>query len=188
MLSLDCALIIIWSDQLPCRITSYINNLHPYKHKELYDIIADIISKAVPLWNQTLTPLKDDQSRAYQRIMFGEIKYDMDEDNVPEGEGPPRDWDPDDDDADQKEDDWREWLDENKSAIQPEPGVFRPPPMPESGNDVNLRRDFLKKGLQVIVKLANIHLTPQKPEFTGGTWHVEGQLVSTRGPSILRAL
>jgi hypothetical protein len=26
------------------------------------------------------------------------------------------------------------------------------------------------------VKLANIHLTPEKPSYDGGTWHVEGQL------------
>jgi hypothetical protein len=28
------------------------------------------------------------------------------------------------------------------------------------------------------VKLANIELTPDKPEYDGGSWHVEGQLVS----------
>ena len=28
--------------------------------------------------------------------------------------------------------------------------------------------------MQVIVKLANIVLTPEKPEYGGGTWHVEG--------------
>ncbi|KAG9121084.1 hypothetical protein FRC07_003102 [Ceratobasidium sp. 392] len=28
--------------------------------------------------------------------------------------------------------------------------------------------------IQVIVKLANIHLTPEKPEYAGGSWHVEG--------------
>ncbi|RDB26315.1 hypothetical protein Hypma_006638 [Hypsizygus marmoreus] len=28
----------------------------------------------------------------------------------------------------------------------------------------------------VIVKLASIHLTPEKPEYGGGTWHVDGQL------------
>ena len=28
--------------------------------------------------------------------------------------------------------------------------------------------------LQIIVKLANIILTPEKPEYAGGTWHVEG--------------
>jgi hypothetical protein len=30
--------------------------------------------------------------------------------------------------------------------------------------------------LQIIVKLANIDLTPEKPDYEGGNWHVEGQL------------
>lgn len=30
--------------------------------------------------------------------------------------------------------------------------------------------------IQVIVKLANIHLTPDKPSYDGGSWHIEGQL------------
>ena len=38
--------------------------------------------------------------------------------------------------------------------------------------------EFNDQGLQVIVKLANIHLTPDKPTYKGGSWHVEGQLVS----------
>ncbi|KAF2113135.1 hypothetical protein BDV96DRAFT_664034 [Lophiotrema nucula] len=29
---------------------------------------------------------------------------------------------------------------------------------------------------QVFVKLANIYLTPEKPEYDGGSWHIEGQL------------
>ncbi|KAF7982668.1 hypothetical protein HWV62_27131 [Athelia sp. TMB] len=41
---------------------------------------------------------------------------------------------------------------------------------------LNLGEKFKDRGLQVIVKLANIHLTPDKPEYAGGTWHVEGQL------------
>jgi hypothetical protein len=43
---------------------------------------------------------------------------------------------------------------------------------------VDLKRDYAHRGLQVIVKLANIELTPENPEYQGGTWHVEGQLVS----------
>ena len=31
-----------------------------------------------------------------------------------------------------------------------------------------------EKPLQIMVKPANIHLTPQKPEYRGGEWHVEG--------------
>jgi hypothetical protein len=30
--------------------------------------------------------------------------------------------------------------------------------------------------LQVIVKLANIHLTPENPRYEGGSWHFEGVL------------
>ena len=28
--------------------------------------------------------------------------------------------------------------------------------------------------LQVIVKIANIQLTPENPNYEGGSWHVEG--------------
>jgi hypothetical protein len=28
--------------------------------------------------------------------------------------------------------------------------------------------------IQCIIKLANIHLTPENPEYAGGSWHVEG--------------
>ena len=42
---------------------------------------------------------------------------------------------------------------------------------------VELKRDYGERGLQVIVKLANIELTPEKADYGGGTWHVEGQLV-----------
>ena len=37
---------------------------------------------------------------------------------------------------------------------------------------VDLREDFGR--LQIIIKLANIHLTPEKPEYEGGSWHIEG--------------
>lgn len=86
-----------------------------------------------------------------------------------------------------------EWYTATRRVVRPEPGTFAPPTVPEDQrkhyfvegtNDllpskfVDLRRDYFHRGLQVIVKLANIHLTPEKPEYEGGTWHVEGQLVS----------
>ncbi|KAG9022000.1 hypothetical protein FS837_006801 [Tulasnella sp. UAMH 9824] len=47
------------------------------------------------------------------------------------------------------------------------------------GSDLDLtyrKRAYSVQGevIQVIVKLANIHLTPEKPEYPGGSWHVEG--------------
>ena len=35
---------------------------------------------------------------------------------------------------------------------------------------------FRQSGLQIIVKMASIELTPDKPEFPTGGWHVEGQM------------
>jgi hypothetical protein len=42
---------------------------------------------------------------------------------------------------------------------------------------VDLKQEFGERGLQVIVKLANIYLMLDKLGYGGGTWHVEGQLV-----------
>ncbi|KAK8034017.1 hypothetical protein PG993_009012 [Apiospora rasikravindrae] len=39
-----------------------------------------------------------------------------------------------------------------------------------------LRDKFGRSGLQVIVKMASIELTPEKPEFPTGSWHIEGQM------------
>jgi hypothetical protein len=39
---------------------------------------------------------------------------------------------------------------------------------------ISLREWFKDQGLQVIVKLASIELTPDKPRYSGGSWHVEG--------------
>ena len=45
----------------------------------------------------------------------------------------------------------------------------------ESGAyEVSIERKFRDKGLQVIVKLASIELTPEKPTYDGGSWHLEG--------------
>jgi hypothetical protein len=35
---------------------------------------------------------------------------------------------------------------------------------------------FRDSGLQIIVKMASIELTPEKPSFPVGNWHVEGQV------------
>ena len=59
---------------------------------------------------------------------------------------------------------------------QPEPDVFDPPTEPDS--TIDLKKEYAESGLQIIVKLENIHLTPENPTYEGGSWHVEGQRVS----------
>lgn len=80
------------------KFQSYINNLHPEEHAELYGTIEKIFTAFVPLFNKTLT------------------------------------------------------------------------------NTCSEKVDLCGHRLQVIVKLANIILTPENPTYNGGTWHVEGML------------
>jgi len=45
---------------------------------------------------------------------------------------------------------------------------------PKFDKEVDLAKDFPR--LKVIVKLADIELTPEKPSYAGGSWHVEGTI------------
>ena len=120
-----------------------------------------MVSKAVPLWNQTLTPLQATWRVPPRLCMEGDGYAEEPNQVMEDGE-----------------------------IFHPEPGKFKIPQerlqnlteeekkergMPEEPESlVDLRKDFGK--LQIIMKLANIHLTSDKPEYKGGVWHVEGQL------------
>ena len=169
------------------RITSYINNLHPIVHAPLYPLIEQLISASIPLWNTTLQPLKTDLDRK-PRVPYDVCKYDPDPERFPEEEKPPKD--PGEDENTYWER-LEQWYEDTRRVVLPEPEEFTPPEgriqdymtaYDEDGklkeeHVMDLRREFGGNGLQVIVKLANIELTPEKPEYEGGTWHVEGQLV-----------
>lgn len=122
------------------------------------------------MWNATLSPLKGQIQQV--RIPYIEVKYD----GIFEGHKPTRLLD---EDVEAFED-WRwywEWTNLSNYLVQPEPiGKFKPPHDSNEEMLVDLRRDYGQYGLQVIVKLANIHLTPEKPRYEGGSWHIEGQL------------
>lgn len=125
----------------------------------------------------TLTSLNNEQQ--YIRIPYDKCLYDPDPKFEADDEGPQLLPGDDVNDFYERRD---AWIEDTRQVVQPEPGRFKPPREPE--HCVNLRKDYGDRGLQIIVKLANIHLTPEKPEYNGGTWHVEGQLVcpSLPGP------
>ncbi|KKZ62579.1 hypothetical protein EMCG_02988 [[Emmonsia] crescens] len=151
-----------------CKITSYINNLHPKTHPNLYRVIEQVISLAVPLWNKTLTSMEAD---VYERIPYNSGEMEVDPDLVATFPKPERE--PDEDEEDHYER-VMTWEDQIQRAILPEPvSKFSPP---DEDILVDLEWGYGRTGLQVIVKLANIHLTPEEPRYNGGTWHVEGQL------------
>jgi hypothetical protein len=56
----------------------------------------------------------------------------------------------------------------------PEPSYTRISYTPREGE--RLVEFFRETGLQIIVKMATIELTPEKPDFPVGGWHVEGQM------------
>ncbi|KAH6912119.1 hypothetical protein BKA70DRAFT_826214 [Coprinopsis sp. MPI-PUGE-AT-0042] len=155
------------------KIVSYINNLHPEEHTALYGIIEDVIAASIPLWEMTLAPMVDEDFSHVQRILYDGPEYDPDPYDFDDSEsGPPVD--------DDNDDSWEfkeEWKDHIRRTILPEPGVFNADEL-KTPEPFSLKDTFGKLGrpLQIIVKLANIELTPEKPEYEGGSWHVEGKL------------
>jgi len=121
----------------------------------------------IPLWNQTLSQLVNMPDR---RIDYSECCYDSDPELISESES--------DDEFQEKVEGWNP---DTRRVERPEPREFREPKENKTKMG-DLKTDFGPKCLQIIVKLVNIHLTPDKPEFEGGTWRVEGQLVCALFP------
>ncbi|KAF7593569.1 hypothetical protein BBP40_011189 [Aspergillus hancockii] len=147
-----------------CRIVSYINNLHPERNAALYEVIENVIARMIPLWDESLSHV---DTRA-PRIKYTDVEY------LPSSEPEPIAANDEEGDSDEFCNRHEEW-EKNRPIQLPEPAEFNPSAVLPSKR-INLRETFGNQGLQVIVKLANIELTPEKPEYEGGTWHVEGQL------------
>lgn len=82
------------------------------------------------------------------------------------------DIDSDDYDGSDYDDDVDYW--DNKYIQRPEPNAYKiRERVSTEGEDSKLAQMFESKKLQVIVKLANIQLTPEKPSYDGGSWHIE---------------
>ncbi|MEU4078023.1 DUF4246 domain-containing protein [Streptomyces venezuelae] len=143
---------------------SYVNNLHPETHRELAAVLPELFARFRPLLENVLTDLRSPRPPRIDVDPYG--WYD-DEPQRPDRS------DFEDDQAyneacrvqERALDDW--W--ENRRPVVPDAPAFSAPEPPE-------RIDLRGRRLQVIVKLATIHLTPDKPEYAGGSWHVEGML------------
>lgn len=167
-------------------IVSYINNLHPVKHRNIYKVIEDAFNCMVPQFNMTMTPLKDMlHSRA--RIEYHKAQYHPIPQSVLDKEPQirPREAQSEFDER------YEKWRLENFKAVQPDAGIFIPwavPPglmtkLPEDlpsavriERGVSLNRDYKERGLQVITRVLGVDLSPEDPYFQTD-WHVEGQMV-----------
>ncbi|KAH7092376.1 hypothetical protein FB567DRAFT_545535 [Paraphoma chrysanthemicola] len=179
---------VAFQDDGSVRFTSYINNLHPVRYSTIYSTIEQLIQTSLPLWDQCLFSVCYGAGRTEPRM---EVPENPDDDNqelwIPDHVGDYADVDVDPDAL----------FDEGYEEEDYEPGeaiqhidfykwkVLRKPKLPEPSHTTidytprdgeRLVHRFRELGLQILVKMASIELTPEKPEFPTGGWHVEGQM------------
>ncbi|WP_369193112.1 DUF4246 domain-containing protein [Streptomyces djakartensis] len=155
------------SDEGDVTFRSYINNVHPEKHRELACVLPDLFARMRPLWENVLTDLRHPRPLRIEADPYG--WYDS------EPECPDKASFSDEAAYAEAYGAWQQSFDEwweNRRPVIPDAPVFTPPALPDESARVDLRG----RRLQVIVKLATIRLTPGKPEYPGGSWHVEGML------------
>ncbi|MGW6705818.1 DUF4246 domain-containing protein [Streptomyces sp. NPDC054956] len=146
---------------------SYVNNLHPETHRELASVLPDVFARMRPLLENVLTDLRHPRPVRIDADPYGWY------DSKPEY---PRESSFSDHAAwlearDAYDEAMDAWWDERRPTV-PDAPAFSPPALPDAAARVDLRG----RRLQVIVKLATVHLTPDEPEYAGGSWHVEGML------------
>ncbi|MGW4685020.1 DUF4246 domain-containing protein [Streptomyces sp. NPDC004244] len=155
------------SDDGEVAFRSYVNNVHPEIHHELASVLPELFARLRPLWENVLTDLRHPRPLRIEADPYG--WYDS------EPEYPSRSSYGDDEAYAEARRAWArahdDWW-ENRRPVVPDAPAFTPPEVPDAAARVDLRGSRL----QVIVKLATIHLTPDKPEYPGGSWHVEGML------------
>lgn len=172
---------VTFDDNGVAKIDSYINNLHPDVHQPLYEVLSKAVGKAVPLWEECLSWFHDRtrlpvsgcgdmdlECPAYPGLTDEEME------NVHELDEKERWW--------EREFHWRNYLSEHLEEARvrhPSPAQDYVP-LEQVIEDKLLRRldlhsDF-SGGLEIILKLATIHLTPEQPQYSGSNWHVEGAL------------
>ncbi|KAF4983933.1 hypothetical protein FDECE_17198 [Fusarium decemcellulare] len=160
------------------RIESYINNLHPVEHKNLYRIIERFIEKSLPAWQvvsdssfETYAPQRLD---AVDFVDWGCTVPDICEGDCYPSNRRKNQSDDDDEDEDEADEVW--WKATHHLKLPD--ARFDPDEIVPLKADKVLKTGFFDGAsrIQVIVKLANIHLTPEKPTYDGGSWHVEGQV------------
>ncbi|KAK4227016.1 hypothetical protein QBC38DRAFT_536759 [Podospora fimiseda] len=167
--------------------TSYINNLHPTKYKDIYKTVEKLIEKSLPMWDQCL-PRYIRYKHQGPGLHSPRILPDFPGDGNPENWNPPE---PEPLAPGQKDEEYdeegfdEEWGQPSRIAkwmkirdpVFPEPPTFKDSKISYHVEPTQtLRSVFEKTGLQIIVKMASIELTPEKPEYAPGGWHVEGMM------------
>lgn len=141
------------SPDTPLRIASYINNVHPVRSREIYEVLQTLLHHMLPLINKTLS-ISATPSR------FWAPRVDVErsgEDDLPNRE--PGAYQP-------------QWKRTRATYLRSHRDPYERP--------LTLHNDFRDTGCQMILDISRISLTPESPTRPSTDWHVQGQLVRHR--------
>lgn len=160
------ALMTLNKDSNSFEFVSYINNLHPIQFEDLYSDIAQIFNASLPGLNLSLSIFS---GSFYKRVTvpdgheaYAKEFYDI-QDKLYDYESP--------EDGELDYDDIEKQLNEKRREL-----IKKCPPVWNNGPQYENLDLTAFDDLKVIVKLANIELTPENPRYEGGSWHVEGTI------------
>ncbi|KAJ7499568.1 hypothetical protein FB451DRAFT_1205882 [Mycena latifolia] len=161
-------------------VSSYINNLDPAKHKPLYRLIESVLTAFVPLFERVLSQINGQDQDLYRDVRPGSGRIMVERvfgtwsgySNKYAGVSVPCVWDEEPEYIHGMTNEQYEKLREDAPKRLPEAYAEYTGELEKTIVPYSLRG----RTIQCIVKLANIHLTPENPEYKGGSWHVEGMV------------
>ncbi|KAJ3282428.1 hypothetical protein HDU79_009942 [Rhizoclosmatium sp. JEL0117] len=162
-------------------VYSYINNLNSRKHPELQDTIKSVFEAMIPMFELALGSLRlidpetrieasmdinDYQQRQWEWEFNEYVRHKFGVKDLKDPAMP-------------KTIDERDFTEFRRQlGLQQRSPPFKIPGLPASFEEPIdsgiYSLSLAGRGVQVIVKMANIHLTPENPVFNGGNWHLEG--------------
>ncbi|KAF9871992.1 hypothetical protein CkaCkLH20_10624 [Colletotrichum karsti] len=163
---------ISFPDGVNAKITSYINNLHPKDHADVYPLLEEVVTRTMPLWNVVYATVYKDTMPCDMRMDWnsGGLEFP--------GTAP---YDPlnikddlmngliDDDEWQRRT---NQWLADQSFTRRPEPllkkdkgyGADKCILTPESIADKTVMLGEVG-GIQVVVKMSAVYLTPENPVY-----------------------
>ncbi|KAG9194275.1 hypothetical protein G6011_04310 [Alternaria panax] len=182
---------VAFQDDGSVKFTSYINNLHPTRYPEIYRTIEKLVETSILMWDQCLRLEVDydkfeGAGRTDTRTGRPINPSDENEENwIPSNKEVCADLEVSEEElrrAGYRPGSYKmdaealleaKWETARKARMSPI-SFSDVSYTPQSGR--RLADRYFDSGLQIIVKMASIELTPDKPEFPVGGCHIEGQM------------
>ncbi|CEH16006.1 Protein of unknown function DUF4246 [Ceraceosorus bombacis] len=176
-------------DHQTAKILSYINNLHPQRHASVYATLEKAVAAFVPLFEAVVASLlrnscdRLDGRWACDAFLPGVLQPEREDFWEPKTieamleleakqngttppSGPAEPSSHDDEAWAQNQERRLRWK-KTRKFVRPEVATWKEP-IP----DVPV--SLAGRTLQIIFKIASVELTPDKPKYEGGSWHLEG--------------